>query len=501
MTKPIQSIEDLNNLTDADLRDIYEEMEFGLKPEVVPKGPRGAESVCPTCSKSGDIVEDTLYAILVCKNCGQVIGNIVSQNPEWRQFEDDNRHSDSGRCRIPTNKLLPQSSLGTSIAGNYKSRIKTLHTWSQMPYKERSLNLVFKIIQSKCQLGRIVKCMEDDAKIMYKSISECKHVKGKNKGKAIIIRGKNRHSLIAACLFFACRRNGKTRSPKEIADLFELKYTEITKGCKNFLRLMKLRKLGINVGTSQPEHFVTRFCNELKIKQQYIDQAVQISKNIRKLNIASVHTPFSTATGSILLMAEINELRSISKRKLSTTFKVSEVTITKTFKKIEQYKKVLTNNEMTDHLVGVLEKLREKNVMPASVQDRCNRFGVIAEPEHNIKPIVPVVKCDDIDLGDLTDIGEIADINDMNNFDDFDDFTELEDITDSDEPKVTREEITLRIKNYLTNLTNEWSIEDNIEEYVTNLDLDVYEQMATTDREYQAFINKNKNLSATLTRS
>ncbi|AYV81633.1 MAG: transcription initiation factor IIB [Harvfovirus sp.] len=485
MTKPVQSIDDLNNLTDADLRDIYEEMEYGPKVDEARKEPTGTESVCPTCTKS-DIVKDTLHAFLVCKNCGQVIGNIVSQNPEWRQFDDDNKNTDGGRCSMPINKLLPQSSLGTSIAGNYKSRLKTLHTWSQMPYKERSLNLVFKIIQSKCQIGHIVKCMEDDAKIMYKSISECKHVKGKNKGKSIIIRGKNRQSLIAACLFFACRRNGKTRSPKEIADLFEMKYTEITKGCKNFLRLMKLRKLGINVGTSQPEHFVTRFCNELKIKQQYIDQAVQISKNIRKLNIASVHTPFSTATGSILLMAEINDLRSISKRKLSMTFKVSEVTITKTYKKIEQYKRVLINNEMTDHLVGVIEATREKNVIPAAILDRCKKFDVIADPECEIisaianKSKIPLIDV----IEELADLDNLSEIGDMNNFDDFD---EIDDITDSDEPKATRDQITSRIKNHLN---KEWTIYDNIEEHVANLDLDVYEQIATTDREYQMFIKK-----------
>ena len=43
--------------------------------------------------------------------------------------------------------------------------MKTLHGWSAMPYKERSLNEVFKIIQAKCHKGNILKCIEDDAKM------------------------------------------------------------------------------------------------------------------------------------------------------------------------------------------------------------------------------------------------------------------------------------------------------------------------------------------------
>ena len=108
-----------------------------------------------------------------------------------------------------------------------------------MPYKERSLHQVLKEIQEKCRLASILKCIEDDAKILYKNISETTYTEGNNKGKPIIIRGKNRKSLIAACIFFACKRKGDTRSPKEIAKLFELKDTEITKGCKTFLKMRK----------------------------------------------------------------------------------------------------------------------------------------------------------------------------------------------------------------------------------------------------------------------
>jgi transcription initiation factor TFIIB len=372
----INNIDDLTNLTDADLRDIFDNLDFND-----PNDPNDKKKVkhaiiydiCPYCSCT-DILKDATNGILVCtnKSCGQVIDVILDENPEWRQYEDDKKTD--GRCSMPINQLLPISSIGTSISGNYKNRLKTLQIWNAMPYRERSLNNVFKIIHEKCQKGDIIKCIEDDAKIMYKNISDCKHVKGKGRYKFIIIRGKNRESLIGACVFFACRRNKKTRTPKEIADLFELKYTEITKGCKNFLKLMKIKNAGLTNGTSHPEEFVPRLCLKLQLTQVYTDQAVQIAKNIRKLNVASVHTPFSTAICSILLMADINKLKILNKKKLSIMFGVSEVTITKTYNKIEKYRKALINDELTDRLVKVLADLLSLNTVPDSITERLKRF-------------------------------------------------------------------------------------------------------------------------------
>ena len=506
----IKSIDDFNNLTDADLRDMFDDIEFNLDGErKIPDQEK--KDVCPKCLTADNVVADTIYSILVCTNCGQVINNLVDQNPEWRHFEDDAKNE--SRCSMPVNKLLPQSSLGTSIAGNFKSRLKTLHTWSQMPYKERSLNTVFKIIQSKCHKGNILKCIEDDAKIMYKSISECKHVRGKNAGKFIIIRGKNRQSLIASCVFFACRRNSRTRSPREIADLFELKYTEITKGCKNFIKLMKIRKLGINMGTSQPDHFITRFCNDLKIKKQYVEQAICISRNIRKLDIASVHNPYSTATSSILLMAELNDLQAISKKKLSSKFNVSEVTITKTYKKIEQFKKILVDDTRTDQLVNLIRENRKRDKIPDVIMERIKRFQVVPLTRESWEPKLvtpagpgagpgagpalgptPELTYDiddlnindiDLDLSDLPHEGlddEDLNTDDLDADDDDDHDDDLDADADADDADADDDADTTPHAPYLDQRGP--AIEDNLEEYIDNVNLDLYEKMAHTERKY-----------------
>ena len=66
---------------------------------------------------------------------------------------------------MPINPMLPQSSLGTTITRRCK--IQTLHRWSAMPYKERSKYIVLKEIENKCKQANIIKCIEDDAKIIF----------------------------------------------------------------------------------------------------------------------------------------------------------------------------------------------------------------------------------------------------------------------------------------------------------------------------------------------
>ena len=182
---------------------------------------------------------------------------------------------------------------------------------------------------------------------------------GPNKGKPIITRGANRRSLISACVYFACKLRGETRSIREIADIFNLNYTEVTRGCKTFLKLKKLMKVKYSFKPSSPKHFITRYCKKLNINQLFIDEALKIADNTHKLNIASVHTPLSIATGAILIMAESHKLP-ITKKIISKNFGVSDVTVTKAYKLIKPKLEILKNNEATEFYMKLMEMDRKK---------------------------------------------------------------------------------------------------------------------------------------------
>jgi transcription initiation factor TFIIIB Brf1 subunit/transcription initiation factor TFIIB len=312
-----------------------------------------------------------------------------------------------------------------------------------MPYKERSLYNVLKEIQEKCRDNSILKCIEDDAKILYKNISECRHIRGKNKGKAIIIRGSNRKSLIAVCVYYACLRKGQTRSPKEIADIFDLKYTDITKGCKTFIKLMKIKKMEYIFNSSKPEHFIPRFCKTLHINSEYTEQAVKIAKNIVRLNIASVHTPLSIATGSILLLTDIYDL-AINKKMIATTFSVSEVTISKAHKELINYKNILLNDDATDKVAAALEIERKKIQMPESLKIRYIKIKKERSDQNSDSESSP-----SSDSSDSLDVRD-SDKEDM-------DFTKIK-----------------------------FSIEtDSLNSYMDSINADLYDQIGRTDLEFR----------------
>lgn len=331
---------------------------------------------CISCGNDS-IVEDYSQGIAVCNKCGQVQDNLLDYNPEWKQFEDEDKAQ--GRCGAIINPRLPQSSIGTSIAGRGRCRIKTLHSWNTMPYKERSLYVEFKKIKEICTKLKITKCVSDDAEIMYKMTSECKHTSGKNKGKFVITRGINRIGISAASIFFACIRNKVTRTSKEIANAYSIRDLDMNRGCKSLLKLLKQRKINIQIGTSKPEHFVKRYCDELKIKNIFAQEAIKISQNLDKLNIASDHTPYSLAAASILLMSQINNIKHITKKKLADEFCISEVTITKTYKEIEPYKHVLTDSDATIEIVNNVNSQLKNEEVSQEILDRMKQFGVIPD--------------------------------------------------------------------------------------------------------------------------
>lgn len=349
---------------------------------------------CIDC-KSDKLIVDFKSGNFVCTDCGQVNRFIIDNNPEWNRY--DNNQRKTTRCTVTTNYFLPESSLGTSIGGRM-NKLKKLHNWSAMPYKERSLNEVLTNITNRCFAFGITENIISEAKIMYKEVDDCKHNIGRNKGKKIITRGTNRKGLIAACVFYACKKNGKVRSSKEIALMFNIKETDITKGCKTFISLRDKMKIKYKFNSSYAHEFVSRYCRKLRVNDECTNLAKKIAINTQKLNIAPQHNALSIAAGSILIMSNLNHL-SIKKQLISVTLGVSDVTITKTLKRIELYLKVVTNDTATNKLV---ELLNEKKGIFKPVKNKENKkTSLIDEIWNKYKKIDIKKKFKILDQNDL----------------------------------------------------------------------------------------------------
>ena len=92
------------------------------------------------------LIEDNMH---ICKKCCSIISKVIENTAEWRYYgNDDNRDGDPSRCGMPTNNLLPKSSIGSMIGSGYKDNIdmriiRKFQMWNSMPYDERTLWNVF----------------------------------------------------------------------------------------------------------------------------------------------------------------------------------------------------------------------------------------------------------------------------------------------------------------------------------------------------------------------
>lgn len=292
---------------------------------------------CFVC-KSQDLAFDSNYLSLTCNSCGVLVCTLIDKKNEVSNAINEGSN---------ISHFLPKSSLGTSISGNPKMKIRLVNGWWTWEYKEKAFYDDKKFIEEKCYNAKLPQAIVDNALNLYKRISESKD----ENGKYYINRGINRIGLMAASVYYGSKMQKQPRSPKEIATIFGLKQTDMTKGCKRFLSLIDHKILYNNNEMNETRDFVERYCKKLNLGEEYFLKALEIIRNIDKLQIATNHQPPSVAAATILLMANIMDL-TINKKELNTMFKISEVTISKTYNKIYPWIRLIADSELTDNAIN-----------------------------------------------------------------------------------------------------------------------------------------------------
>jgi transcription initiation factor TFIIB len=289
--------------------------------------PTEEPQIC-SCGSTKIVVEDCMQ---ICAICSSIIGKVIDNTAEWRYYGGDNKCEDPSRCGLPTNSLLPKSSLGSMIGGNkYSSSydfrlIRKYQMWNAMPYNERTLWNVFdKLTQISLSNG-IPQKIIDDAKVLYKRASEKK-----------ISRGDNKEGLIASCIYHACSLNNLPRSSKEIAKMFDINPVILNKGNSRFQTLLQ-----INVNSSSPIDFISRYCSILDMNMNDIEVCKKLVKFLEDEEIMSDNSPTSSCAAILFYYSNKKSLN-FTKKQIADVCNVSEVTVIKGYKlliqpKVENY--------------------------------------------------------------------------------------------------------------------------------------------------------------------
>lgn len=286
------------------------------------------DNQCIKCKENGIVIEDSSNGYFVCIICGLTKkDNIIDSGPEI-YYQDSNKVNPSRHGIF--DELYPNSSLTTVISGS--SKLSKINQWNTMPYNERTLWQVSEHIKRQCSMYNVNNQVIKNAILLFKKIDE----KKKNNGKKEIHRGRVRDGIISACLYYSFKKENIERTPLEISKIMSVDIIDITRGCKLFLDILKDEKFE----TPQPSDFLFRYGNSLNLQYKIISDMNKILKEVINLNILSRNTPISIVAGTIYFCCIVFNIN-ISKKTVSSVCNVSDVTISKTFKKLQEHKSLL----------------------------------------------------------------------------------------------------------------------------------------------------------------
>lgn len=327
--------------------------------------------ICQNCNKSEFIIDANLNE-KICVNCGYLLNNEIYDNLNIINYFSNETND---RCGVASNVLFPQASMSISMNGLTNQRLKNLHNWSAISYKERSLSTILNFINTICKNMNLLKYVIDDTKILYnliieynniddlnikqinckKKIEHGKFLNSENKHK-IITRGNHKLGIIGACIFYACKKSGYVKTIKEIATQLNITTACLNTGCKLFSRCIKKANIGYDINLSYPSQYVNNICNTLKVEPSYINDINNMIDKIEKNHLVSSHTPYSVALVSVIIYLESKQIE-VSKKYISKIFYISTVTLHKTYDNLQLYK---------DYLLGYDSELKSNLLLTDS---------------------------------------------------------------------------------------------------------------------------------------
>lgn len=269
----------------------------------------------------------------VCIMCGQMMDDIIDTSAEWRYYgAADSKNDNPNRCGMPIDPLLPETSMNTIMVGPNR-RIQQLHNWLSRPYRERCLRKMFFYMNEKgTQLGL-------STQVIHYANVLCKSLFTKQTEDKSPSRANNRISLIACCLYYSCIKNNIKIDLDNLASAFGLSGSDVTENKKVFIRTLNNSEHNFEINGYHPLDFILTYLQSLKICNIYYRPALKIGFICSRYNLLKEHTPPSIASGIIyylIIRFQIKNVQGemVTKKDIHDNIGISEVTITKTCKKV-----------------------------------------------------------------------------------------------------------------------------------------------------------------------
>lgn len=242
-----------------------------------------AETFCPDCRRATEVVLDHATGDTICTECALVLeAHYIDEGSEWRNFADDGGGEDRDPSRVggPNDPFLKENHLSTRIVvpGPFKAKgggdaLPRMRMVSE-PDPEATLVEAFHGIADMAERLGLVATIRDRAKEVYKRMDEAKQCP----------RGKKRDVFYAACLYVACRNEGKPRTYKELATA--TRAGPAAKKDIGKLTTVIKKVLGeeegqvLDIGVVRAADYLRRFCSRLGMGNQEMRAAEEATRRL-----------------------------------------------------------------------------------------------------------------------------------------------------------------------------------------------------------------------------
>lgn len=317
---------------EVNIDNIWKDMDSQLKQPEIPEEITTIKCFCEDI-RDQEIIY--LQCEALCRNCGLIVqDNSISDDAEWRCFNNENGFNDNGnRCGVEIDTLAPIHSMSTVIAGN--SKLAKRQLWNSLPYNERVLYQLKNDLNVIVSLHNLPSILTRSTLTLYKKFSNKEDVLKENIN---AYRGNNKNAVVAVCFYYAAKYYNLNMTAAFIGDLFDIKKQKFSKYCKLYNECMQ--------NCDNSIHNVSNLCERYTIKLNLAFNIQKLCKKIVKacemLNLMVEMSPQSVISG-IIYFVNCEMATGLTKKDILIACDISENTMMKTYKNLFSNKQQIFN--------------------------------------------------------------------------------------------------------------------------------------------------------------
>ncbi len=281
---------------------------------------------CPECG-SVNLNYDEHRGEIICNECGLIVEEkmVDTGQDAGGQFDKSDK---KGRGGAPMSMQKFDKGLATNVGeisdiykleANQTRKFLRIAKWQQRVSTsiERNLRLAMNELRRVASFLNLPNVVKDESSRVYNYVLQ--------RG---LVRGRSMESVIAACIYAACRSYNIPRTLDEIANASDVERKEIGRTYRFIVR-----KIKIKVTPSSPKDYISRFASILHLSPKAQNEALKILKRADISELTSGRGPAGIAAAALYVAALINDEKK-TQREVADVAGITEVTIRNRYKEL-----------------------------------------------------------------------------------------------------------------------------------------------------------------------